>query len=169
MDQKLIDEINVQIKLEFFSAQLYLAMASYAKAHDLDGFENWLLTQRDEENFHAMKFYRYLHERGEKVSIFGYEDPKNDFGSLKEVFEYALAHEKTVTARINYLMDIAVENKDYAAMQFLQWYIDEQVEEEDSFRTMLGKINMVGEVGEGIYHLDKEAAARTFTPPVADA
>ncbi len=80
-----------------------------------------------------------------------------------------LRTKKTVTARINYLMDIAVETKDYAASQFLQWYIDEQVEEEDSFRTMLGKINMVGEVGEGIYHLDKEASARTFTPPPANA
>jgi len=167
MNQKLVDEINTQIKLEFFSSHLYLAMASYARAHDLDGFESWLLTQRDEEMFHAMKFYHYLHERGEIVSVFGYEDPKNDFSSLKEVFEYALAHEKTVTDRINLLMDIATETKDYAAIQFLQWYVDEQVEEEDTFRTMLGKINMVGEVGEGIYHLDKEAGTRVFTPPVA--
>jgi len=168
MNKKLVDEINLQIKYEFFSAHLYLAMASFSKANDYDGFESWFLTQVQEETFHAMKFYRYMHERGESVTITGFEDPKNDYKSLKEAFEYALEHEGFVTGRINHLMDVATEVKDYAALQFLQWYVNEQVEEEDTFRNMLGKIKMVGEVGEGVYHLDKEAMTRTFTPPAAE-
>jgi len=167
MKKNLVDEINKQITLEFFSAHLYLAMGSYCKEKGFDGFESWFMVQIQEETFHAMKFYRYMHERGADVSIKGFEDPKTEFTGLAQMFEYGLAHEKTVTARIGYLMDIATQNKDYAAIQFLQWYINEQVEEVDSFRAMLMKINMVGqEVGEGIYHLDKEAATRTFTPPV---
>ena len=168
MNKKLVDEINLQIKYEFFSAQLYLAMASYSKANDFDGFESWFLTQVQEENFHAMKFYRYMHERGAKVEIPGFEDPKNDYASLKDAFKFALDHEGFVTSRISTLMDVATEVKDYAAIQFLQWYINEQVEEEDTFRSMLGKIKMVGEVGKGIYHLDKEAATRVFSPPAAN-
>jgi len=165
MKQNLVEEINKQITFEFFSAQLYLAMASYCKARGFDGFESWFLVQYQEEIFHAMKFYRYMHERGADVVIKGFEDPKTDFESLAAVFQYGLEHEGLVTARINHLMDVATQNKDYAAVQFLQWYINEQVEEEDSFRSMLQKINMVGETGEGIYHLDKEAIMRVFTPP----
>ncbi len=166
MKKNLVDEINKQITYEFFSAQLYLAMGSYCKEHGFDGFESWFMTQYQEEHFHAMKFYRYMHERGAEVIIKGFEDPKIDYTSLANVFEYGIEHESFVTSRINLLMDIATQNKDYAAIQFLQWFINEQVEEEDSFRSMLQKIKMVGEVGEGIYHLDKEAALRVFTPPV---
>jgi ferritin len=165
MKQNLVDEINNQIKYEFFSAQLYLAMASFCKERDYDGFESWFMVQYQEEHFHAMKFYRYLHERGAKVEITGFEDPRVEYANLKHVFEYGISHEKMVTQRINKLMDIATVNKDYAAIQFLQWFINEQVEEEDSFRSMHNKIKMVGEVGEGMYHLDKEAAMRVFTPP----
>lgn len=168
MHKKLVDEINLQIQLEFFSSHLYLAMASFANSLEFDGFEQWFLTQKDEETFHAMKFYHYLLERGEDVKITGFEDPKTEYDSLSHALTYALEHEGTVTARINHLMDVATEVKDYAAIQFLQWFINEQVEEEDTFRNILGKVKMVGESGQGIYHLDLEAGKRVFTPPVGE-
>ncbi len=166
MNKKLVDEINKQISLEFYSKHFYLSMAAYASANDLPGFENWLLVQGDEENFHAMKFYNYLNQRNEKVVIFGFEDPPVEFSSVLDAFEKGLAHEKIVTDRINFLMSIAHEEKDYAAVNFLNWYVDEQVEEEESFSTMIGKLKLVGD-GMGLYELDKEAAVRTFTPPAA--
>ena len=166
MNKKLVDEINKQIMYEFYSAHFYLSMAAYAAENDLPGFENWFLMQIQEEDFHAMKFYNYMHQRNEKAVIYGFEDPPKDFKSLLDAFEASLKHEKFVTERINLLMSIALEEKDYAAVNFLNWYVDEQVEEEESFSTMIGKIKLVGD-GMGLYELDKEAAARTFTPPVA--
>ncbi len=168
MNKKLVDEINIQIMHEFYSEFLYLSMAAYAAENDLPGFESWYLTQVQEENFHAMKFYHYLHSRNEKAIAPGFEKPPADFDSLLDTFEKALAHEKFVTERINLLMSIALEEKDYAAVSFLNWYVDEQVEEEETFNDMIGKIKLVHNNGPGLYHLDKEAGTRTFIPPVAN-
>jgi ferritin len=115
-----------------------------------------------------MKFYHYLNQRGEKAVITGFEDPPTAFDSLLAAFEAGLKHEKFVTERINLLMSIALDAKDFAAVNFLNWYIDEQVEEEESFSAMIGKIKLVGD-GMGLYQLDKEVAARTFTPPAAES
>ncbi len=168
MDKKLVEEINKQITFEFYSEFLYLSMASYASDLDLPGFENWYLMQAAEEDLHATKFVNYLHARNEKAIITGFENPPVDFESLLDSFEQALEHEKFVTGRINLLMSIAHEVKDYAAISFLNWYVDEQVEEEESFTNMIGQIKLVGNRGQGLYHLDKQAGARTFTPPAAD-
>lgn len=165
MNRKLVDEINKQIMYEFYSSHFYLSMAAYAALNDLSGFESWFLVQIQEENFHAMRFYNYLNQRNEKAVIYGFENPPTEFDSLLDAFEKALEHEKFVTERINLLMSLAHEDKDYAAVNFLNWYVDEQVEEEESFSTMIGKIKLVGD-GMGLYELDKEAAARVFTPPV---
>lgn len=167
MNKRLVEEINKQIGLEFYSQHFYLSMAAHAAANDLPGFESWFLTQGREEHYHAMKFYYYLNQRDEKVVITGFEDPPSEFASVLDAFEQGLAHEKTVTDRINLLMSIAHEEKDYAAVNFLNWYVDEQVEEEDTFGTMIGKVKMVGD-GMGLYELDKEAAGRTFTPPTGE-
>ena len=160
MNKKLTDAINEQIKYEFFSAFLYLAMASYAAEQEMLGFESWLLKQAAEEQMHATKFVNYLHDRGERAIIKGFEDPKNDYKSLLEAFEDGLAHEKIVTERINNLMHIALEDKDFASVNFLNWYIDEQVEEEASFTTVITKLKMVGSSPMGLYQLDKELAGR---------
>jgi ferritin len=152
--------------LEFYSAHFYLSMAAYAAANDLPGFENWFLMQKEEELIHAMKFYKYLQTRDETVVIQGFENPPVEFSSLLGAFEEGLAHEKTVTARINYLMSIAHEVQDYAAVNFLNWYVDEQVEEEESFSTIIGQIKLVGKEGMGLYHLDKEVGARTAPVPL---
>ena len=164
MHTKLVNAINDQLNYEFESAHVYLAMQAYVQTLGLDGFENWLGVQYEEEIFHARKMMAYLAERGERVIIKGFETPKQNFKSLLEVFETALEHEKGVTARIYNLMSFAHEVKDFAAISFLQWYVDEQVEEEDSFQKIIDKIKLVKDAG--LYMLDNELATRTFTPPV---
>ena len=162
MNQKLVDAINEQLNYEIESAHIYLAMAGYVGTLGLDGFENWLMVQYEEELAHAKKFMGYINERGGRVAIKGFEDPENDYNSLLEVFEVSLKHEYTVTERINNLMSIAHEVKDYAAISFLGWYVEEQVEEEDNFGKMIDKIKLVKDAG--LYLLDKEAAERVFVP-----
>ncbi|MGS0971839.1 MAG: ferritin [Candidatus Izemoplasmataceae bacterium] len=162
MDKKLVDAINTQLNFEIESAHVYLAMAGYVATLGLDGFENWFMIQYEEELAHAKKFINYVNDRGERVHITGFETPKNDFKSLLEVFETSLAHEKEVTRRINNLVDIAHELKDHAAISFLNWYVDEQVEEEDNFSSLIDKIKLVKDAG--LYMLDKELATRVFVP-----
>ena len=163
MKQKLVDAINTQINYEIESAHIYLAMAAYVATLGLEGFENWLMIQYEEELAHAKKFINYLNERGARVNITGFADPRNDYESLLEVFEVSLKHEYTVTERINNIMAIAYDERDFAAISFLQWFVDEQVEEEDSFGKIIDKIKLVG--GKGLYMLDKDMAARVFVDP----
>jgi len=160
--------LNEQIRYEQYSAHYYLAMAAYFSSENLSGFENFFLVQADGERFHAMKFYNYINEVGGRVEIKGLEDLKNDFESIQEVFELALKHEQFVTSRINKLMDIANEEKDYATISFLKWFIDEQIEEENTMGTILNKLKRIGENGAGIMMLDRELAQRTFAAPAEE-
>ena len=162
MDKKLELEMNIQLNFEFESAHVYLAMAGYVATLGLEGFENWMMVQYEEELAHAKKFINYVNERGGRVNIKGFDDPENEFKSLLDVLEISLNHEKEVTRRINNLMRIAYEVKDYAAISFLQWYIDEQVEEEDNFSKLIDKVKLVKDAG--LYHLDKEMLTRVFVP-----
>jgi len=166
MDKKLVNEINTQLNFEIESAHVYLAMAGYVATLGLDGFENWFMIQYEEELSHAKKFINYLNERGERVHITGFETPRNDFDSLLEVFEVSLNHEKEVTRRINNLVSIAHDVKDYAAISFLNWYVDEQVEEEDTFGKLIDKIKLVKDAG--LYMLDQEMATRVFVDPTKE-
>lgn len=163
MNKKLQDAINTQINFEIESAHIYLAMQSYVAEEGLNGFENWLDIQYQEELAHAKKFMKFVNERGGRVLITGFEDPRNDYTSLLEVFEVALEHEKEVTRRINEIMFMAHEEKDYATISFLQWFIDEQVEEEDNFSNLITQIKRVQ--SGGLYMLDKELAGRVFVDP----
>lgn len=167
LSEKLLNEFNVQVKHEFFSANFYLAMAAYCKHVELEGFANFFLVQAEEERFHAMKFFNYINELGGRAIISAYDEPKNEFSSLEEAFTDALKHEEFVTERINFLMDIAVTEKNYACISFLNWFIDEQVEELSMFNSLLNKLKRIGENSHAIYMLDTELAQRTFTPPVA--
>lgn len=167
ISEKLLREFNDQLTFEFASANVYLAMAAYCKDLDLEGFANFFLVQAEEEKFHAMKFFNFINELGGRAIISGYEDPKNDFTSLEDAFTTGLNHEKFVTGRINLLMDIAVEEKNYACVSFLNWFIDEQVEEEATFTSLINKIKRIGENSHAIYMLDSELAQRSFTPPAA--
>ena len=165
MNKKLVEAINTQLNFEIESAHVYLAMKGYIATIGLEGFESWFDVQYQEELAHAKKFMNYLSERGERIEIRGFENPRNEFSSLLEVFEVSLNHEKEVTSRINNLMAIAHEVHDYASISFLQWFIDEQVEEEDSFGKMIDKIKLVKDAG--LYILDQEAGSRVFVDPNA--
>ena len=167
LSDKMIAKINEQIKNELYSGHLYLSMAAYCSSVDLDGFSNFFIIQEQEERFHAMKFYHYVVEQGGDVKIYGLDQPRQDFKSLEEVFDAAWKHEQLVTKLISDLMDLAVQEKDYASQSLFQWYIDEQVEEEASMLGILKKIQMVGEKGHGIFMLDRELAQRSFTPPAS--
>ncbi len=163
--ERLRSKLNEQIKHEFYSAHYYLAMAAYCKGEALDGFANFFVVQADEERFHAMKFFNFIDELGEVPEITGFEDPKTDFKSLEEVFELALEHEQLVTKLIYDIMAVAQEEKHYPTISFLQWFVDEQVEEEATMDDLLTKVKRIGESSAAIYHLDQELAKRTFTPP----
>jgi ferritin len=158
MDKKFVEAINVQLNFEIESAHVYLAMQNYFASKSLKGFEHWFQIQFREEMEHAEKFMDYLNDRGERVEIRGFETPKNEFGSILEVLEISLNHEKEVTKRIWNLMTTAIELKDYASISFLQWYVDEQVEEEANFSELIDKVKMVGD--KGLYMLDRELGKR---------
>lgn len=162
MNKKLEVAINAQLNFEIESAHVYLAMLGYVSTLGLPGFENWLQVQYEEELAHSKKFMKFINERNGRVVITGFENPRNDYTSLLEVFEVALNHEYEVTSRINDIMTIAHEEKDYATISFLQWFIDEQVEEEDNFSTLIDQIKLVKDAG--LYMLDKELALRVFVP-----
>ena len=165
LSEKLLNALNDQLNFEFESAHYYLAMAAYCADQDLDGFENFFLVQAEEERFHAMKFFNFIKEMDGRVTFEGLGEPKNEFDSMLEVFETALGHERKVTKRIYNLMDIAKEEREHATQSWLNWFVDEQVEEESSMKSIISKLKRMGEDNQGIFMLDKELATRTFTPP----
>ncbi len=162
MNKKLEQAIITQLNFEIESAFVYLAMKNYLESLSLEGFVNWFDIQFQEEMAHAQKFMNYINERGGRVEIRGFEDPRNKFESVLEVLEASLAHEKEVTRRIHNLMKLAYEENDYASISLLKWYVDEQVEEENNFSTLIEKVKLVS--GAGLYMLDKELATRVFVP-----
>jgi ferritin len=162
MEKALVDAINTQINFEIESAFIYYAMKNYFSRQSLMGFENWFDVQFREEMDHAQKFINYLNDLGEHVEIRNWPAPQNEFGSILEVFETSLAHEKKVTKKINGLMRLANENNDFAAVALLQWYVTEQVEEEKNFSELIDKLKLVKDVG--VYMLDQELATRVYVP-----
>jgi len=166
ISQKLQDAFNYQINRELFSEYYYLSMASYFSSVGLSGFENFFLVQVEEERFHAMKMYKFLNEKGGKVTLQTIEQPKIEFKSPLEVFELAYDHEKLVSKLINDLMDLAIIENDHAAKNHLNWFVDEQVEEEDSMETIVNKLKLINGEGYGLLMLDNELSLRSFTPPV---
>jgi len=168
ISQKMQDAINGQIQKEFYSAYLYLSMASHCESRSLKGFANWLRVQYQEENFHATKLLNYLIERGGKVRLGAIDAPPFEFNFMKDLFEKVLEHEQYVTSLINKLYEVAVKDKDFAAQIFLQWFVNEQVEEEASVSEILDKLAIIGENAVDLLYLDKELATRVFIPPAQD-
>jgi len=162
MNKKVEAAMNTQLNFEVESAFVYMAMKNYLATLSLDGFVNWFDIQFQEEMAHAQKFMNYLNDRGGRVEIRGFETPKNDFESVLEVLETSLNHEKEVTRRIHELMKLAVEENDFASVSLLNWYVDEQVEEENNFQTLIDKVKLID--GKGLYMLDKDLATRVFVP-----
>ncbi len=166
LSKKMEKAFNDQIKWEYFSAYLYLSMASYFQSRGLPGFANWMEVQTQEELFHGTKMYRYVLEKGARVQLQGIEAPQKDWKSPLAAFDFALKHEFVVTKRINDLVDLAQKEKDHASAIFLHWYVTEQVEEEANFSDTIGKLKLVGD-GGGLFMLDRELATRVYTPPAA--
>lgn len=152
--------INEQINKELFSGYLYKSMAVYAAAESLNGTANWMNIQEEEEREHAQKFMDYLLDQGENVVLAPIAGPETKFTGLKDLFEKTLAHEKTVTASINALADLAAKENDHASTIMLQWFITEQVEEEKNPAEILAKIQLIGSSTGGLYMLDKELGKR---------
>jgi ferritin len=160
--EKIQIAINEQINKEFFSAYLYLSMSAYCESINLPGFANWFRVQYQEENTHALKLYNYLMERGAKVELKAIDKPKTEWSSPLEVFKDTLEHEKYVTNLINNLYEISLCEKDFATSSFLQWFINEQVEEEATASLILEQVKRVENSNDGLFILDKELATRTF-------
>ncbi len=164
--QRVNDAINAQINAELYSAYLYLSMAAYFEDQNLPGFANWMRVQFEEEQFHGLRFYSFINERGGRVILEAIEKPETNWESIIAVFDNVLAHEEHVTNLINNLMSIAIEERDYATSNFLQWFVDEQVEEEANVHAILNQLKRVNGEGQAILMLDRELATRVFTPPV---
>lgn len=158
MLQKNIQEaLNNQIKLEAASSQAYLAMAVWAEIQPgLDGVSEFFFQQSDEERIHMLKLIRFVNERGGFAAIPALEQPMVTFPSLKKMFEEYLNHELQVSASINDLVDLALQEKDYATHNFLQWYVSEQIEEEKTARVLNEKLEMIGEDKSGLYLFDRD-------------
>ncbi len=164
ISEKLMKELNDQMNFEFLSSYYYLAMAAYAASEDLNGFANFFIIQGQEEYLHGMKFFNFIHDMDGRAFMQAIEEPNNEYESLVQVFEKALTHERLVTSRINKLMDMAKEEGNHAAVSFLQWFIDEQVEEENSMKTILNNLKKMDGNFQGIYIMDKELAGRVLEP-----
>ncbi len=156
IDERMQKAINEQINKELYSAYLYLSMQAYFEAEDWSGFASWMNRQAKEEQEHAMKLFNYLIERGGTIKLEALDTPKQNWERVKEVFEDSLEHEQYVTSSINSLMDLAIELKDYASVSFLQWYVDEQVEEEASVGQIVTKLSRIGEKSSALWRFDNE-------------
>jgi ferritin len=157
--------LNKQLNAELYSAYLYLSMAAYFYALNLNGFANWMTVQNQEETSHAMKFYSYINERGGRIALAQIDGPPTAWNSPLEVFQETLKHEEKVTSLINDLVDLAITERDHAANAFLQWFVTEQVEEEASANEILQNLKMAGNDPNALFMLDRELGTRVFTPP----
>ena len=167
LTRKLQDALNEQINKEFFSEYFYLSMSAYLESIELEGFANYFNVQAQEEHFHAMKMFNFVHDKGGRVILKALKEPKADFKSAIRLFEEALDHERYITKSINELMDIAIKENDHSVKSFLDWYVDEQVEEEATMTKFTAKLKLIDGEGLGLLTLDNELGLRTFTPPPA--
>ncbi|NTV91909.1 MAG: ferritin [Chlorobiaceae bacterium] len=160
LSKSLQQAFNEQINHEMASAYLYLSMAAYAESRSLPGFASWMKLQTKEEMGHAMKLYKFVNERGGRVTLKAIDAPPSDFSSPTGLFEEVLKHERQITALINKLYEAALEAKDYAAQVLLHWFIQEQVEEEASASEILETLKMAGEKGHALIMMDRQLARR---------
>ncbi len=165
--KKMEEALNEQVNAEFYSAYLYLSMEAYFESVNLPGSANWMRAQIQEELMHAMKIYDYLNERGGRVLLKSIAKPPTKWQSPSAAFEAAYKHEQKVTGLINDLVNLAIEEKDHATNTFLQWFVNEQVEEESSVNEVVQKLKMIDSAPGGQFLIDRELGQRIFTPPAA--
>lgn len=164
ISNKLEKELNKQLNAELYSAYLYLSMAAYLSQKNLNGFSNWMKIQFEEEQAHANKLFQYILDRGGNVELLEIKKPKSEWNDIIDVFENILKHEEHITSRINDLVDVAMEEKDHATVVLMQWYVNEQVEEEATVNDMLDQLKLIEGKGSGLFMLDREAKQRVFKP-----
>ena len=169
ISEKMQDALNEQVNKEFYSAYMYLAMSAYCDNLGLPGFAYWMRMQYEEESVHVTKMFDYILAQGGSVHLKTIEEPPKEYGSPLEVFEKTLEHEQYVTRLIHKLMDLAVEERDYASQTFLQWYVTEQVEEEANVNDVVAPLRMIGEDKGGLMMIDQKLAMRKApVAPVTD-
>jgi len=165
MNDKIAALLNEQINKEFYSAYLYLDMAIYYDKLDLDGYSNYYMIQAQEERDHALLFMKYLQNNGLDVTLDAVAKPDKHFDSVLDPLLIAAEHERYVTELINNIYHEAHQAKDYRTMKFLDWFVDEQMEEEDNADSMINRYKLFGQDSKGLYLLDQEYAARVYTAP----
>jgi ferritin len=160
LSKKMQDALNKHLNEEFYSSYLYLSIAAHFEEENLKGFANWFKVQSQEEYGHAMKFYSYIVQTGGEVKLKEISAPKTSWKSVMEAFKDTLAHENKITGLIHKLVDAAIQAKDYATNNFLQWFVTEQVEEEATVEEIIHKLEMIGDNKGGLYMMDRELGAR---------
>jgi ferritin len=165
ISEKMQKAINEQINWELYSSYLYLSMAAYFESLTLKGFSSWMRIQAMEELTHVKRFYDFLTARGGRAIMSEIKAPPSEWKTPLSVFEETLKHEQHVTSRINDLVDLSLELRDHATNSFLKWFVDEQVEEEESVDEVLQSLKLNENNPGGLFMIDKELAQRTFVPP----
>lgn len=164
LNENLLKALNEQVNFEFYSSYTYLAMAGYCESIDLAGFANFFRVQAKEELDHAMKLYDYVYQKNGSIELDKIDKPQVTYEGAVDVFEKGYQHEQLVTQKIYELTDIAYETKEHATISLLKWFIDEQVEEENNFNTILKKVKRAEENTAALYLLDDELANRVYVP-----
>lgn len=160
LSNRMQNAMNEQVKDELYSAYLYLSMSAYSESANLPGFARWMRLQAQEEVEHAMKFYHFIADRGGQVLLKAIDQPPIEFQSPVDLFQMTLEHEQTVTGLIHDLYALAVQDNDYASQVFLQWFVAEQVEEEQAAGQILDTLKMIGDKGQALIMLDIQLARR---------
>ena len=156
LNKKVEQALNKQIELEHFSSLIYLSMASWAEKNGFNGAAEFLYLHSDEEREHMLKIFHYVNDRGSHAIVPESKQPKIEYDSIKAVFEEIYEHEQFVSSEINKLVGICHEEKDYTTQNFLQWFVEEQIEEESLFSTILDKLNLMGGDKASLYMFDNE-------------
>lgn len=160
--EKLLKELNDQFNFELESAYAYMAMAAYCSAEDYDGFAHFFILQAQEEYQHAMKFYDFIYDVDGRAIMKAIPEPDKDYDSILDAFKKALAHEELVTSKINKLVDLAKEENNHVTLNFLQWFVEEQLEEETSMKKIISTLERIDGNFQGMYMLDKELGERVL-------
>ena len=162
LSKKMEKALNEQVNAEMYSAYLYLAMSAYFEDQNLSGFANWMYVQAQEEMTHAMKIYRYIHDRGGSVVLEQINKPQTEWNNTQTVMEEVYSHEQKVTGMIHDLVNLAREEKDHGTDNMLQWFVSEQVEEEANADELLQQVKMIDGKPQGLLMLDRELKQRQF-------
>ncbi|MCF0143367.1 MAG: ferritin [Parasporobacterium sp.] len=165
LNEKVAALLNDQINKELYSAYLYLDFSNYYDEQDLDGFKNWYYIQAQEERDHAMLMMQYMQQNGAKVTLEAIAKPDKEYVNLDDALKFGLEHEIYVTGLINNIYAAAFEAKDFRTMQFLDWFVKEQAEEEDNASSMVNKFKLFATDGKGLHALDQDLQARVYNAP----